>query len=231
MHPIRRILRRFNIDLVRLKPATSIEHRRNLILKNLNIDLLLDVGANVGRYSQTVRQAGYKGQIVSFEPLLKEFATLSREAARDARWECLSYALGDTDSTTEIYVAGNSESSSLLQMLDTHVKNCPSSAYVGTEKVNVTRLDSIGYTGNIYLKIDTQGYEMKVLTGAYRTLPYIQAIELEMSLVPLYEGEILFREMYDYLDSMGFGLVSVYPGFSSPTTGYLLQFDAIFSKH
>jgi len=80
----------------------------------------------------------------------------------------------------------------------------------------------------VMMKIDTQGYEKNVIDGALTSLNRIKIIQLEMSIVPLYENETLFVEMIQYLDNNGFILYSLENGFSNPTTGQLLQVDGIF---
>ena len=80
----------------------------------------------------------------------------------------------------------------------------------------------------IYLKIDTQGYEESVLNGAKDLLPKVKLVQLEISLVPLYEGQILFIDMINKMKGLGFSVFSIIPGFKDPLTGQLLQCDCIF---
>ena len=80
------------------------------------------------------------------------------------------------------------------------------------------------------LKIDTQGYERNVIEGALASLSRIMIIQLEMSIVPLYENEILFIETIKYLEKIGYQLFSVKNGFTNQYTGQLLQVDGIFVK-
>ena len=54
--------------------------------------------------------------------------------------------------------------------------------------------------------------------------------QLEMSLVPLYKGELMYIEMMDKVTRLGFVLVSIEPGFTSPVTDQVLQFDGIFHR-
>lgn len=56
-------------------------------LEYLRVDLVLDVGANAGQYSQSLREHGDKGRIVSFDPLSITHAILANAAVGDARWE------------------------------------------------------------------------------------------------------------------------------------------------
>lgn len=120
-------------------------------------------------------------------------------------------------------------------MSESHVRAFPSSATVGKEEVRVVKLDSLlGQLLNpfehAFLKIDVQGYEKNVLLGATETLKRTDAIELELSLIKLYEGGILMKEMVDYLATLGFRLASLDSIFYDNVTGELLQADGIFIK-
>ena len=122
-------------------------------------------------------------------------------------------------------------SSSILRMGKTHIKSAPKSVYVGKEKVNLITIDSIFnkyYTKNQkYFKIDVQGFEDQVLEGAKSSLKNIYAIKLELSLVNLYEGDKIYKYYLNKIESLGFVLWDLQPGFRDKSSGRLLQFDAI----
>jgi FkbM family methyltransferase len=145
-------------------------------------------------------------------------------------------AVGDIDGEIRINVAGNSVSSSILDILDSHTKAAPDSAYVTSEMVRISRLDSIGATyidkttHNVFLKIDAQGFERQVLEGAQGILSKVRGIQLELSLVPLYRGQALFKELLDKLDSLGFDLCDVSPAFIDEEKARLLQIDGVFFR-
>ena len=232
---VRRFLQARGLDLVRYEPGTHALARRARLLRAYGVGVVLDVGANVGQYGTQLRDIGYSGRIVSFEPVRAAFRRLSAVADADGSWTALNCALGDFDGRTEIHVAGNSQSSSIFSMLPAHLVSEPASRYVASEEIEVSRLDSrfqelgIG-ANNVLLKIDTQGFEKRVLDGADESLKTIQTIQLEMSLVPLYDGEVLFDEMYQLIQSKGFHLVSIETNFADQQTGRLLQFDGIFHR-
>jgi len=132
-------------------------------------------------------------------------------------------------------IAGNSTSSSLLPMLDSHVRAAPESAYIGTETVRLTALDKacagwITASDRIFLKIDVQGVECQVLQGAKQTLPQIIGIQVELSLVPLYEDQVLYDVLWDTLVRNGFELWNIFPGLTERCSGRLLQFDGVLCK-
>lgn len=147
----------------------------------------------------------------------------------------MNIALGAEDHETEINVAGNAESSSLLEMLPRHPEALPQSKYVEKQACTVRRLDSIwdshcSPADRAYLKIDAQGAERAVLRGATRSLRHVVGIQLELSLVPLYEGGPLLDEMLEQMTQLGFAPTGLEAGFTDPATGELLQVDGIFYR-
>ena len=91
--------------------------------------------------------------------------------------------------------------------------------------------DRICSPGDIpYLKLDCQGYEMRILSNAGSSLDKIDTIQLEMSLMPLYAGETLLPEMARWLYEKGYVLVGLEPGHADSKCGQLLQVDGIFHR-
>ena len=206
-------------------------------LRKFKIDLVLDVGANTGQFASEIRRGGYAGKIVSFEPLTQAHAELQQTSEVDPMWDVYPRcALGDHEGEETINIAGNSQSSSILPMLETHRSAAPESAYQGRENVPIKMLDDVvgQYLKNArapFLKIDTQGFEWQVLDGARETLPHIKGILVELSLVPLYEGQHLWREIIDRLETEGFVLWGFKPGFTDQATGQSLQVDGMFFRN
>lgn len=221
--------------------ASQYDHRRDPLavrrrfFEVYGINLVLDVGANSGQFAQQLIESGYGGEIVSFDPLSSAFGKLSEAAQKHSNWHAVHCALGHEEGSAEINVAGNSWSSSLLAMLPAHVKSAPHSAYVTKETIQIRTLDALypsysSIDSRAFLKIDTQGYTMKVLEGGNHTLEAIQGLQVEMSLVPLYDGEPLIGEMVSFLQNKGFTLVFVVPGFIDNSTGQQLQVDGVFFR-
>jgi FkbM family methyltransferase len=206
-------------------------------MQKFKIDLVLDVGANRGQFASELRYWGYTGNIVSFEPLTSAHGELSLASADDPKWDAYPQcALGDHIGEVEINIAGNSESSSILPMLESHRSAAPESAYQGKEIVPINTLDTVAeqYLKDArapFLKIDTQGFEWQILDGARDTLPHIKGILVELSLTPLYEGQHLWREVIDRLEAEGFALWAFTPVFSDKASGRSLQVDGIFYRN
>jgi FkbM family methyltransferase len=237
LNTLRLAARKVGLEVHRYNVAQSLDARFLSMLGLHDVDLVIDVGANDGGYGQFLRRGGYSGPILSFEPLADAHAALRVQAARDPTWtvgpRC---ALGASGATASIHVAGNSRSSSLLPMMAAHVSAAPDSATLTTESVEVQRLDDVEVhmlkmCKRALLKIDTQGYELPVLQGGESTLPRCVGVQLEMSLVPLYEGQAMYRDLIDWLQLRGFELWALLPGFSDPKTGRMLQCDGVFFRH
>lgn len=230
---LRQIFRLSGFDII--KYPDRILGKRIDLIKKYKIDLILDVGAGSGGYGRIMRSIGYKGNIISFEPLKKSFDALQRYTKKDKKWAAINYAVGEKSGEAYLNVAGNLDSSSILTMSDIHVDSSPSSKNIRAERVEVRELDSFldyynrGSRG-ILLKIDTQGYEEMVLKGAIKSLPLIRGIQVEMSFAELYKGQMLFDEMKSTLEGLGFTLCLLEPGFISPVSGKLLQVDGTFYR-
>lgn len=198
------------------------------------IDLVLDVGAARGGFAQEIRDFGYRGRIVSFEPIAAAYAELQAASAGDPDWTCLNTALGSAAGRQAINIASNSDSSSLLPMAPEHRSAAPHVGYVGQEEITVSRLDDVAPEhltpgSRPFLKIDTQGFEGEVLAGGARTLEACVGLQLELSFVPLYSGGMLVDEAISFAYDHGFQMVAVSQGFTSPQ-GAMLQADGVFVR-
>lgn len=236
-HEIRRLLWRVGYDISRFAPTSHPLARKRQLFDVYKIDTVLDIGANSGQFAKQLRNdVGFAQRILSFEPLSSAFALLKANAKADPAWEVFNYALGNSVEKGEINIAGNSYSSSLLGMLPSHEEAAPDSRYVGKEVIEIKTLDSVFFdlcktAGNVCMKMDTQGFESEVLKGAERSLAQIDTVQMEMSLVPLYEGGLLFDEMLALMGRKGYTLVAIEDGFSDPVSGRLMQVDGIFHRY
>jgi FkbM family methyltransferase len=233
---IRRILRDTGWDLKRYRAQDDVFKRLTRLCVDREIGTFFDVGANEGQFAKAILEAGYCGDIVSFEPTSAAYRRLVANSARYANWKIAERcALGSTQHTVTINLAGNSQSSSVLSMLPRHLSLAPESAYVGTEVVPVVALDDIidqdfGDERQFALKMDVQGYEHHVLKGCARNLPRIALMHVEMSLCPLYDGESPFAEFFSEIEAHGFRCVGILPGSTDPVSYEMLQVDATFVK-
>lgn len=233
---VKRGFRKFGIDLQRFDPTHSFEARFNAMLARHRINLVFDVGANVGQFAVSIRESGYDGRIVSFEPQSAAWIKLADACMSDPLWEAAPRAaVGSEDGEVTLNIAGNSYSSSALEMLSTHVAAAPNSAYVGSETVPIGRLDTIAARyldsdSKLLIKMDTQGFEDRVLDGAPKILKMTVGLHMELALAPLYENQCKYDEMLMRLGTLGFIMWSILPTFIDPQSGRTLAVDATFFR-
>jgi FkbM family methyltransferase len=229
---IQRGLRRFGWEIKRFQLSEMEQLNRFLTLHR--VATVLDVGANIGQFATTLRQVGFQGRIVSFEPQSKAHSSLVHEASSDPLWHVAPRcAIGAETGEIEINISNNSVSSSVLPILEAHVTSWPDSRYVATEKASVIRLDDFPLTKEnepTFLKVDTQGFEQQVLDGAPKLLQSLVGVQLEMSLAPLYEGQADFISLMNQMRKSGFDVWALNPGISNWKTGRLLQVDGTFIR-
>ncbi|MCZ7457124.1 FkbM family methyltransferase [Streptomyces sp. WMMC940] len=236
LHRARKGVQRLGFDVNRF-PECSHDYRAVQLLRHSGADVVLDVGANRGQYGLGLRRFGYRGRIVSFEPLRAAFEALRSRADADPLWTALPHALGDRRATVTLNVAGNNGlSSSVLPMLSRHAEACPDSRYVGRQEAEQYRLDDlwpqlVGPDDRVFVKLDVQGYEEAVLRGAEDLARRCCGLQLEASCVPLYEGGPLLHEVVGTAQRRyGLTLMAVVPGFTDLRTGQMLQCDAVFLR-
>ncbi|MDD9304538.1 MAG: FkbM family methyltransferase [Desulfobacter sp.] len=205
----------------------------------LSIDLVLDVGANNGGYGTMLRQMGYKGHIISFEPVKRCYKALQETIGNDKKWIAHNFALGPEDKVLTINVPRSNDFASFLDVTD-GAKEIWATDFsaMAQEQVQVKALDQVfeflvrdlGEKRNIFLKMDTQGFDLEVFKGAEQSIQNIQGIQSEISVIPIYEN------MPDYIESLscfrenGFELTGLYPVSRNMQTLLVVEFDAVMIK-
>jgi FkbM family methyltransferase len=223
----RRLAATAGVEVRRFRPAGE---RRAQLLHRWQITTVIDVGAHVGAYGLELRRFGYRGKIISFEPVAAAYESLRSRARQDPDWVAYRLALGEAGSSADMLVTTNLASSSLLPMLPRHRALDPDVAVVRKEPVEVRTLDGAVSEGlgKTLLKLDVQGYEDRVLAGAHATLKTVRLVECELCVLPLYESQRSLHEMLDLLRDLGFVLMALEPG-SRIASGAVGYYDGIFA--
>ena len=178
----------------------------------LGVDCVLDVGAMDGRYGEMLRGIGYRGPILSFEPVARNLDLLERKVAGDPLWTVVPLALGSADEERTIHVLSATNFSSLLPINPYGRRSFPGETDKTSEEVvTIRRLDglmpeltSVPDDSSIFLKLDTQGYDLEVLAGAAGCLDRVVGLQIEMSLKPIYSGMPDMTEALTALRELGF---------------------------
>jgi len=215
------------------RKVNTLRSKRMDVIRQCGVEVVLDVGANAGQWAAVILDDGFRGKIISFEPHPEAFAKLIEKAWKNN--VCLNIGLGSRDDTAQFYLTKESVNSSFMKPLDSAVRLITSTAVVSEQPLLIRSLDSVlselGLTDDrLYLKIDVQGYEREVLLGASETLKKTVAIEIELSLTEMYNGQPLLPEVWDMLVALGFRPAWIEPGFRHPTDIWLMQIDVLFVR-
>jgi FkbM family methyltransferase len=206
------------------------------ILRLYRIDCVIDVGANHGQYARRLRNAGYRGRIVSFEPVAETFARLEAAAARDPHWTVHRCALGREESTATMTVVPGTLSSVLTPTafgMDRYRQFHDAT----TEDVPVRRLDGLFDEivaelpeRRVYLKLDTQGYDLEAFAGLGDRAAEICAMQSEVAVMPIYDGMPLMAEAIAAYEAAGFEITALYPVSRQSRTGRVVEFDCVMVR-
>jgi FkbM family methyltransferase len=198
---------------IELLPVELAAHRLMLraLLESLAVNCVIDVGAHTGGYGSELRKSGYRGEIVSFEPVSASFAALQHRAKADPNWQTHRLALGRTSGSAKLYVAREPNFSSFLQPTRFSLDWFGGSAVEREEEVNVQRLDAIfdRITAHVsdprvLLKTDTQGWDLEVIHGARSCLNRLVALQVELSVRAVYDGQVGLVQALASLQNYGF---------------------------
>lgn len=206
-------------QVVQRRDIQSLGPHLRLLFSKLAINCVLDVGANVGQYGRFLRSLGYEGEIVSFEPVQSTFERLQQESAGDPRWQVHHLALGAADAEMDLRVASSSDLSSFLAPSEYGMDRFGEKlGTVRVERVRVRRLEELLESliahipdPRLYVKLDTQGWDVQVMEGAGRALPRIRALQVELAAKPIYEQAIWLPDGLRWLAGLGFEVTQMFP--------------------
>ena len=221
--------------------ASAWSHYSTLNLKKLfrllQVDCVLDVGANVGQYWRHLRnEVGFDGVVVSFEPIPDNVRKLRDLARADDKWIIEECALGSTSCQMQLNVMNRTDFSSFLEPDHRGGQFEAENRIAHRVSVPVRTLDEIfpkiareAQCKSVYLKVDTQGYDLEVIKGGQRTLKSIVALQTEASVIPIYEGMPDYVTTVRTLEGLGFVLSGIYPNHDG-NFPKLIEFDAVMIK-
>ena len=207
------------VDKRRLNLLPEQTHLRRL-LAHLDVDCVFDVGANTGQYASMLRRkAGFRGRIVSFEPIPEAAEEVKRKASHDPLWTVEQVALADTSGQRAFNIMASSEFSSLSDpRADDVARFSALNRPVRTVMVETQTLAEacarlmaqFGFK-RPFLKMDTQGFDLAVLRGAGDILSRFVGFQSELSVRRIYQDAVDFREALTFYQSLGFDLSAFVP--------------------
>jgi FkbM family methyltransferase len=199
--------------------AFEWEHLRRF-LAYFAVDCVFDVGANAGQYATMLRRrVGYRGPIVSYEPVPEVAAKLRSAAGSDHSWAVEEVALDATAGQASLNVFAADEFSSLHPPSNLALQQFPTYVQL-VRRVEVRTATLAGelarYQAKLgfkrpYLKLDTQGHDLSVAAGAGERLRDFVGVQSELAIGRLYEDAPSFDEALQFYRDRGFELSALVP--------------------
>lgn len=196
-----------------------LARRLKRIISEYQIDCILDVGANIGQYHGFLRhEVDYEGLVVSFEPDPTSISRLDELQKEDDNWVIQDYGLGKENSVLQLNIMKKTQFNSFLEPDSTNSSRFDdSNSIVEKVDVDVKRLDDVVRRlqdkyrfANVFLKMDTQGFDLDVFEGAAGCLDLIKGVQSEVSLIPIYKDMPTFEDSLRFFKSKGFEVSGLY---------------------
>ena len=230
----RKFAKIFGYDLIKRKKHPRLDTHLINFITYYKIDLILDVGANYGQFGSLLRREGFKGDIHSFEPVNHSFDNLKKTSLNDEHWFVHKLAMGAARGKETINVSKASDMSSFLNSNNFGEEMFQKIDVVQKEEVDVGTIDSFlnEQVSNfaqkkILLKMDTQGYDLKVLEGSLSSLDYIVGILSEISLIPIYSGMPHYLDALRKYEDHGFVVTGLYPVTREENSLSIIEMDCM----
>ena len=206
------------------------------LIETHKINLVIDVGANTGQFASYLRtHVGYKNRIISFEPISDNYKKIVKLTENDSFWSVFCYALGAEETNKSFNIMKEDQFSSFLHPTTKNIDSFVDNNIIDrTETISLRKLDNvlneldlINSKSNIYLKLDTQGYDLEVIKGAQNSLSRISILQTELSVINIYDDMPKMNYVIDKLRDIGFEIAGLFP-ISTDKNYRVIEFDGIF---
>jgi FkbM family methyltransferase len=234
----RRIAHWLGYELIRLKKHPTLASHLAELFRRQGISTVIDVGANVGQYGLLLREIGFRGQIFSFEPVAANYEVLRQLAGRDGNWIVSQQALAAEAGEMTINVTASSDLTSF------HVPNEHAAAHF-KDSIAVTRKETVPVSTlnaffeqyaerldkeKLFLKLDTQGFDLEVVKGGQYALPRVSGLQVELSFLPLYQGAPHYLDALRIYESHGFHVTGLYPICRDKESLAMMEMDCVMVR-
>lgn len=222
------LFEKIGLDIYKFDYKNSVQRYLQFIIRNRNIELIYDIGANEGQYGMMLINIGYKNQIYSFEPLKNEWNSLKKISLKYSNWhvEPRTALTNNDKSEIDFYYTSNSQSSSAVKPLKNNFFNIEKKVKVPSKNINsIFKKNS----KNSILKLDIQGYELELIKGINFDTHRPKIIQVELSVNSIYETGNTFFETVNFLKSRSYKLIGLFQGFSDHD-GKIIEIECFFEN-
>jgi FkbM family methyltransferase len=208
------------------------------LIEKYRITCVIDIGANTGQFAGNLRELGFVGRIISFEPAAKASGLLAAKAAIDKKWEIMPFALGNKNQTKSLQIFSDDTFSSFKKINQAGKKTFGKFLQrKKIENVQIFKLDKIvpkifrkGIPRGLMIKTDTQGYDLEVLRGARKILRKTRIVVTEAATEAIYTKAPEYSEIFSFLKTYGFLPGGFYPSAHRADSLAMIEFEALFLR-
>ncbi len=233
----RQVAKFFGYDLVRYKKSFRFDATMTRIFRQFTFDGVIDVGANVGFFSNLCLTKLPGVPVFSFEPASDLAEALEARARFEPRWHMSRSALGDVEGTGQLHISGSKGVYNSLNAVNpAFADTIDGLTFTRDENVSISTLDrllanepALANCRNLLLKVDTQGHDFKVLKGGLKVLSKVRMIIVELPFQNIYDSGDTYRDILEFMEAAGFGVYSLSP-ISLDDTGAIIEADGFFLR-
>jgi len=226
----------FGYEVLKKKKIQTINNHLEYIFNKTKIDYVIDVGANEGQFALSLRRINYKGDILSFEPTSKPYKKLVENSKNDSHWNVMKIALGEKKELRKINVFEASDLNSFYEASELGKSRFNKRMKkIKTETIEIKTLDSILKkidlkNKNIFLKIDTQGFDINVFRGAKKHMSKICALMSEIPIQKIYKTTQSYHDILKEYESHKFQISGIFPVSQNKKNHTAIEFDCVMLK-
>jgi FkbM family methyltransferase len=208
-------------------------------IQRINPDLFIDCGANKGGYFHNIIEAGFTKKIILLEPNINLVTKyLSPIAENNKNVKVYNLGTGNKNCKKKFYITNdkNSDLSSFKEKTKFFDARFYKTKVRSKKFILIKRLDSllkdnkIDKNNKIFIKIDTQGFDMETLLGLGDRIKQVYLIKIELSIIHLYKKSAKHWEILSFLKKKSFEPIYFLNG-QRDKLGRLVEYDCYFIKN
>jgi FkbM family methyltransferase len=230
------LINMFGYEILKKKKIQTINNHLQYIFTKLKIDYVIDVGANEGQFALSLRRNNYKGDILSFEPASKPFKKLVENSKNDAHWYVKNIALGEKKELRKMNVFEASDLNSFYEASELGKNRFNKGMKkIETETIEIKTLDSVLKkidlkNKNIFLKMDTQGFDISVFRGTNKHMSKISGLMSEIPIQKIYKITQSYHDILKEYEAQKFQISAIFPVSQNKKNHTAIEFDCVMIK-
>lgn len=198
----------------------------HLASKGFEPAVVADIGAAKGYWSQGAGSIFRRAHFHMIDPLEESLPELRRVCEANERYHHLLCAVGDAPGEHRISLTPDYDGSTLLDYYEDGGQP--------TRVIRVETLDGLVSSGRIpapdLVKIDVQGFEMKVIEGGRETLRAAEVAIIEVNMFRFMPECPLAHEVIAEMAALGFVIFDLAGALRRPFENDLGQMDLVFVR-